>query len=133
MKIIAFIDGSCEPINPGGIMGVGVWMNVDGKQQAFSEKHEERPDNTNNLAEYLALKKVLDFCEKIEVSELEIFSDSMLLVKQMNGQWRIKHGSYKSVALECYLVIHNFRIANAKISIKWIPREQNVMADSLSQ
>lgn len=45
---------------------------------------------TNNIAEYLAIEAVLDFMLREEVSgPIELFSDSMLVIRQLNGLWAV--------------------------------------------
>jgi len=46
---------------------------------------------TNNVAEYTALVRGLERAAELGVKQLDIFSDSELLVKQMNGEYRVKH------------------------------------------
>ncbi|MGA8027950.1 MAG: hypothetical protein WB992_12480, partial [Bryobacteraceae bacterium] len=57
--IKASFDGACEPPNRGGHMGLG-WV-IDG--QRHSEYIPASPDNSSNVAEYLALAKILEYVE----------------------------------------------------------------------
>jgi len=125
-KVKIFIDGAAVP-NPGPA-GAGVVI--------YEGKNKIKPisrflgERTNNQAEYLALLIALDEIEKIDgESEFQIFSDSQLLVSQMNGKWRVKDPSIKKYFLKAREKVE--KIKN-KISFKHIPREKNKEADSLS-
>lgn len=136
MSIECHIDGSCEPYNPGGRMGIGVNIKYSGKTHDHTNRWEENPNNSNNLAEYLALEYVLRFIKAQEFKDCEIMikSDSMLLVNQSNGRWRIKKGAYADKARECRLEMINLaNTRNINFKVEWIPREQNEYADNLSK
>src|SRR5262245_17276998 len=52
---------------------------------------------TNNVAEYTALLRALERCVELGGQRLAIFSDSELLVKQMNGEYRVKSPDLKEL------------------------------------
>jgi ribonuclease HI len=82
---------------------------------------------TNNIAEYTALLKALERAAQLGGSRLEIFSDSELLVKQMNGEYRVKNEDLKELhALATKQVEHFDRVA-----LSHVRREQNARADAL--
>lgn len=129
-----YFDGACEPINPGGHIGWGAYIeDADGKWQwqdrGFVSMFEG--DTSNNKAEYLALKAILVQLEKTGKTSAKIIihGDSDLVCKQMRGEWRIKAGYYVETALECQLLFAQF----SNLSIYWIPRELNEEADYLSK
>ncbi|MFZ1087476.1 MAG: reverse transcriptase-like protein, partial [Terracidiphilus sp.] len=80
----ASFDGACEPWNPGGHMGLG-WV-IDGIEH--HEYIESGPGNTNNVAEYRALIRLLEamISEKTP-GNLIIIGDSKLVVNQVAGDW----------------------------------------------
>ena len=88
---------------------------------------------TNNEAEYqaviFALKKAkaLYGKEKIKSSEIEIRSDSELLVKQLNGQYRVAEPRIQALFIEVW----NLRVELGKVKFIGIPRERNKEADKL--
>lgn len=86
---------------------------------------------TNNVAEYRALidglKRAPDYLRKVAAPELEVRSDSELLVKQMKGEYRIKNAGLKPLAIEAQKLIRAFR----KVSFVHIYREANERADKL--
>jgi len=130
-KIIIFTDGGSRG-NPGpGAIGV-VFCNEKG--QPFKKYSEYLGENiTNNEAEYkaaiFALKKFKAlFGKKIVArSEVEVKSDSELLIKQLNGEYKIIDGKIQSLFLETW----NLKIDFKKIKFSLIPREKNEEADRL--
>lgn len=130
-KIIIYTDGGSRG-NPGkAAIGV-VFCNEMG--QEIKKFGEYLSDNaTNNDAEYsaviFALKKFKSvFGKKIaEVSEVEIRSDSELLVHQMNGKYKIENEKIQKFFIE----IWNLKIDFKEIKFKAIPREKNKEADRL--
>jgi ribonuclease HI len=83
---------------------------------------------TNNQAEYTALIRALEHAARLGSKHpLRIYSDSELLVKQMNGEYRVKDEGLKP------LYEHARRLASRfdSVSISHIPRAQNAWADRL--
>jgi len=126
MKTIIKIDGGSRG-NPGP-SAFGVYFVNQNKSYA-----EVLGVRTNNEAEYsgliFALKKVKALLgkDKAKVSEIEIKSDSELLVKQMNGIYKIKDPKIQQLFLEAW----NLKVEFKKLTISHIRREQNKEADSL--
>lgn len=137
MKIICHFDGSCEPINPGGKMGIGVSINIDGEKHDYSESFPESDRNSNNVAEYSALSYILFFLERegIKEADVTIIGDSQLVIQQMSGNWKIKHGMYAESARQCRAKVIELsgKYPDLKISFKWVRREENEYADNLSK
>lgn len=133
--IVAHFDGSCEPVNPGGSMGMGIHFQVnDNPIRKYGHKVPPAPDNTNNVAEYKALEWLLNtlILEQINDADIHIKGDSKLVVMQMKGTWKIKSGHYRTFALRCKMLLHDLSIGN-RIKIDWVPREQNQLADEMSK
>lgn len=132
-KIIAHFDGACEPTNPDGNMGMGVHI-ADSEGNILLEYSNFIPaavGNTNNVAEYLALKEALLFLSQDEFKDEEIIckGDSKLAICQMNGEWKIKSGQYSKHALECQKIKSIF----SNIKFEHVYREYNTIADNLSK
>ncbi|HEX8169164.1 MAG TPA: ribonuclease HI family protein [Thermoanaerobaculia bacterium] len=87
LKITAFIDGAARG-NPGPA-GYGVYMTTDSGEIIEIAGFLGRA--TNNVAEYAGLLEALETAQQEGASEVEIVSDSELLVKQMLGVYRVKH------------------------------------------
>lgn len=135
VKITAYFDGCCEPKNPGGVMGFGAVIFVNGKEEATLSRHiKENPKNTNNVAEYQAFGWTVSTISKMNISEaeIEIFGDSKMVVEQMNGNWEIKEGSYVPFARKAKGIFRDLSAAN-NVTLKWIPRTENIIADELSK
>jgi len=132
--IKAWIDGSCEPMNPGGNMGWGVHIEIEGQALDYAESIRKDPKNTSNVAEYLALIKLLSELQNIvQPTMVIVSSDSAMLVNQMNKRWRIKKGSYAETAYRALIDINNLRNLGYSFEFHWIPREENEIADRLSK
>lgn len=127
-----YFDGACVPVNPGGDMGLGFWIEEDGKNiYSFSKYIPSREFNgttSNNVAEYLALKSGLEYCSSKGITELEVYGDSQLVIKQMSGQWKMKKGLYLPFAEQTKSLLSQY----TKIRFEWIRRELNSVADDLS-
>src|SRR5271170_2930644 len=61
------------------------------------EEHGKLGDTTNNIAEYTALLRALEKAVSLSLEHLHIHSDSELLVKQMNGQYRVNNPDIKNL------------------------------------
>lgn len=134
-------DGSCEPRNPNGNLGMGfIGVHDDGVAE-FVGKHRVRfgecgfNQTSNNVAEYLAFIFALNqVLLKIDAKIPVVFQgDSQLVVKQMNKEWRIKDGVYAPYAYIAYHLYHSSIEAGRKFGIKWVAREKNSLADDLSK
>jgi ribonuclease HI len=82
---------------------------------------------TNNVAEYTALVRALEKAAELGATRLQIHSDSELLVKQMNGEYRVKNENLKSLFEEAKALVRRF----AEVTIRHVPRAQNARADEL--
>lgn len=83
---------------------------------------------TNNVAEYTALIIGLEEATRQGIGHLDIRMDSLLVVQQMKGLWRIKHPGLKPLALQAGALLAGF----PSRTIEHIPREQNGIADALA-
>jgi ribonuclease H / adenosylcobalamin/alpha-ribazole phosphatase len=82
---------------------------------------------TNNVAEYRALVAGLQKALEVGVDELEVVSDSELLVKQMRGEYRVKNEALKELRDEAEDVARRLR----KVNYTAVRREHNELADRL--
>lgn len=136
-KITCYFDGSCGPENPGGKMGIGVVVDTEGEKHKYSESFPASESNSNNVAEYSALSYILYYLESQEIfkADITIIGDSMLVINQMSGKWKIKGGMYASLARDCKNKLEELLLKNPflKVEFKWVAREENYYADSLSR
>ena len=136
MQLNAYIDGACEPVNPGGTASYGVVVYGSTKYHIlFSTQGIVGRGKfmSNNVAEYAALGHLLEWYrdnrDKYKEYTIIVHSDSQLLVNQMNGNWNVHGGLYLKYYDTATMLIAQWK---PKIQYKWIPREENTVADMLS-
>ncbi len=130
-KIIIYTDGGSRG-NP-GLASIGVVF-CNEKEQIIKKYGEYLGDNlTNNEAEYNAVIRALKkfkalFGKKLaEKTEVQIRSDSELLVKQLNGEYKVLDEKIQPLFLEVWNLKFDFQSVRFKV----IPREKNKEADRL--
>ena len=124
MKARLFTDGGARG-NPGPAAYAYVLEAADG---AVLAAHGETIGTaTNNVAEYRALIAGLARAVEHGVTEVEVVSDSELLVKQMRGEYRVKNAALRELSLEAARLARRLE----KVSYSAVPREQNELADRL--
>jgi len=124
MKLKIFFDGSSHG-NPGP-SGIGIIVYDEDFREVnrFSEYVGVR---TNNEAEYLALKKSLEIALKLSADEVELYSDSELLVRQMNREYHVRDEKLSRLYREIQDLTKNI-----KVKVIHISREENREADKLA-
>lgn len=134
-------DGAISK-NPGGVMGWGAVIHKDNKKVlAAADGREASEFNSNNVAEFLGLEIVLDYLllESTEKGTVTIEGDSLMVIKQMIGHYRIGEGLYTDMATKCLNKLEKVRekFAYKKILFNpymhWVKRDENVEADILSK
>jgi ribonuclease HI len=124
-------DGSCDP-NPGGIMGFGWIINWSNGKKPTEGSKEKKPSkfNTNNVAEYTALKEgIKNYIKLGGKGPLQVRGDSKLVISQMSGKWKVKNENLAKIKEETDSIIKKH---NLKVKFTWVPREQNSIADRLA-
>jgi ribonuclease HI len=124
LKIKAFIDGAARG-NPGPA-GYGVFITTDTGE--IIEISGYLGKATNNVAEYAGLLEALETAKSEGASEVEIVSDSELLVKQMLGVYKVKHPNLVPMHAKAKVLVRNF----ARFSIRHTLRAGNKDADRLA-
>lgn len=120
-KAIAYIDGSG---NSARIQACATVLTVDGlryKRTRLLPGH-----TTNNVGEYSGLLLALDLAAELSVEALHVRSDSLLIVKQMQGRWKCLDETLQQLRLHARLKSTQF-----EFSIEWVPRKENEQADGL--
>jgi ribonuclease HI len=82
---------------------------------------------TNNVAEYRALIAGLEKAVELDVAELEVVSDSELLVKQMRGEYRVKNETLRELSVQAARLAGRI----GKVTYTAVRREHNELADRL--
>lgn len=80
----------------------------------------EQPNTTNNEAEYIAVQKALEAAESN--AEIEILSDSKLIVNQLKREWHIKDARMRELFDKVQALI---RKKELNVTFTWIPRAKN--------
>ncbi len=123
--LIAHIDGGARG-NPGPA-GYGVAV-TDSTGKRIAEISEYLGHKTNNYAEYSGLLGALDYCLKHEERALKIISDSELMVKQLNGEYKVKSPELKLLYDRAQTMIRQLDWFRAE----HVLREKNKDADRLA-
>ena len=119
------VDGASRG-NPGEA-GFGVHVTAeDGREVASLYGYLGKA--TNNVAEYQALLHGLRFALARGASSVEVFSDSELLVRQLEGRYRVKNAGLVPLHREAQSLLARF----AKARVAHVPREKNRDADALA-
>ena len=124
MRARLFTDGGARG-NPGPAAYAYVLEADDGT--VLDARGETIGVATNNQAEYRALLAGLETAVEIGVDELEVVSDSELLVKQMTGEYRIKNAALRELSIEAAQCARRIR----RVRYTAVSREQNELADRL--
>ncbi len=128
-----YFDGLCQPVNPSGIACYAFVVKNDSKTiqsdygmagEPFSE------DATNNVAEYTALIKALEWLinNNFISGKVKVIGDSEFVVNQQNGKYKVKS---KRIA-PLYRQVLALKDKFSDIEIKHVPREENREADRLT-
>ncbi|UCF14251.1 MAG: reverse transcriptase-like protein, partial [Phycisphaerales bacterium] len=123
-NVIAHIDGGSRG-NPGPAAAAFTLTDANGKQLQARGVFLSRA--TNNVAEYTGLLKALDAAAEIGARQLTVFSDSELLVKQINGHYRVKSKLIKPLFEQAVSLLAQFR----SWQVRYVRREMNAEADKL--
>jgi ribonuclease HI len=119
------IDGAARG-NPGPAgLGVAIF-GADGEvREGLSRSIGEA---TNNVAEYRALLLALERAEALDLRELAIYSDSELLVRQIQGRYQVRHPALRPLHAEAKARLARF----ARVEVQHVPRGENAEADALA-
>jgi ribonuclease HI len=120
-----FTDGAARG-NPGPAGAGAVIVSPDGHIQAKVGKF--LGESTNNVAEYMGLILGLRRAKAMGIKELEVLSDSELLVKQLQGEYAVKAEHLLPLHQEAQALLKTF----PWIQLRHIPREENAQADAMS-
>ncbi|MGB9822087.1 ribonuclease HI family protein [Thermodesulfovibrio sp.] len=124
MKAQLYCDGASRG-NPGNA-GIGCLIILDNKKIAISEYIGK---TTNNVAEYTALIRGLQEALNQKAEEIEIFSDSELLVRQIKGVYKVRNKNLIPLYEKVRELLSRFK----KYQISHIYREENSLADKLAK
>lgn len=82
---------------------------------------------TNNVAEYRAVIAGLEAAAPYRARVLRLRADSMLVIRQLEGRWRVKHANLRPLHAQARALLEGYEV----VDLAHVPREQNVDADLL--
>jgi ribonuclease HI len=123
--LLIFSDGGSRG-NPGPA-GAGAVV-CDAKGKVLKKLKKYLGEATNNVAEYEGLLLGLKEAAKLKPEQVTCYADSLLVMEQMAGNWKVKHVDMKPLHKKASLLAAKF----AKISYHHIPREKNALADEMA-
>jgi ribonuclease HI len=123
--ITAYFDGGARS-NPGPA-GYGVYI-VDDAGTVVAELSGSLGIATNNVAEYNGLLAALQWAIDNNLSAISIKGDSLLIIEQMRGNYKVKNEGLKPLHMKARMLV--MQIGNVKF--EHVPRENNKDADRLS-
>ncbi len=124
MAIEVYIDGAARG-NPGP---AGIGVVIKNGSQLVEEIGAYIGKATNNMAEYLALIRGLEEVIIRGFKSASFYSDSELLVKQLNGEYKVKHDNLVPLHYHALTLIDRMN----QFSIKHVAREKNEHADKMA-
>ena len=123
-RLIIYTDGGSRG-NPGPA-GIGVVI-LDAAKKKVKDSYKYIGETTNNIAEYNALIHGLEEALLLKADEVTVKIDSELIVKQLNGEYRVKDSDIKPLFEKAISILKQFR----GFEIKHIERSKNKEADKL--
>lgn len=123
-EVNLYTDGGSRG-NPGPSASGFVILNMQDKP--LYKKGVYLGVTTNNQAEYNALKLGLDECFKRGAKIINVYMDSLLIINQMNGSYKIKNRELLPINQEVKAGLSRFK----KVKFTYIPRELNQQADAM--
>ncbi|MHB0945699.1 MAG: phosphoribosylglycinamide formyltransferase [Sedimentisphaerales bacterium] len=124
-NLTIYTDGGSRG-NPGPAAGAFVILDEHNKQIFAGAKF--LTEATNNIAEYTGLVAALEKAVSLKAENIKIFSDSELMVKQLNGQYKVKNEGLRELFCDVNELLEKFQ--NWKIT--HVRREKNEKADELA-
>ena len=123
--IVAYIDGGARG-NPGP---AGYGVRIEQPDGTLVEEFGESIGvATNNVAEYRALIAALEWAKRQGHAHLHVRSDSLLLVQQMRGVFKVKHPGLQPLHAKARLLAHGI----GRVSFEHVGRALNTHADRLA-
>ena len=124
-RLLAYIDGGARG-NPGP---AGYGVRIESPDGALVEEFSESIGvATNNVAEYRGLIAALEWGRARGLTNLHVRSDSLLLVQQMLGNFKVKHAGLQPLHAKARLLAHEI----GTVTYEHVRREANAHADRLA-
>ncbi len=124
MELTIYTDGASR--NNPGEAGAGIFILREG--EPVEKIAHYLGTTTNNIAEYKAAIIGLEHAVKLGAKSVKLHADSELMVKQLNGQYKVKNEGLKPLFLRAKELIAKI----GSVTVQYIPREMNREADALA-
>ena len=125
-EVIMFTDGACRG-NPGSA-AFGITAVDSEEQTVFEEASYLLEKTTNNVAEYLGVRRALELAVENNIQKLILKTDSQLVVEQLKGSYKIKAKNLKPIFQKCIQLIQQI----PQFEVLHVMRENNQRADELA-
>lgn len=119
-----WFDGACYG-NPGPTGG-GAIVDIEGRRTQHSQRG---PRGTNNEAEYLGLITGLKAAKAAGATSLTVKGDSQLIIRQLEGQYKVKAANLRPMFEEAKALLRNFE----QVRLEWVRRDLNAEADAAAR
>jgi ribonuclease HI len=123
-RVIVNVDGGSRG-NPGPAAIAAVATDPDG--DVLAERSERIGEATNNVAEYRAVLLGVELAKELGARELELVGDSQLIVRQIEGAYKVKQKHLRPLREEAVRALDGF----GSWSIRHVKRGENERADEL--
>jgi len=124
-KLIAFTDGASRG-NPGKAACAAILL--DEKNEELLRRSKGLGVTTNNVAEYEGVLLALDLARTLGASDVDVRLDSELVVRQLNGDYKVKHPALKPLFERTREAVTDFD----RVTFSHVPRDENKEADGLA-
>ena len=131
-SLTLYFDGASKS-NPG--KGGAGWILMDDEGTSHAYGYAYMGDGvTNNEAEYMSLIKGLEYITEHvpNAGMIEVLGDSKLVVEHVLGRWKCKATHLRPLLERANDLLKKLRAKHPKVTLSHIPREQNTLADALS-
>jgi ribonuclease HI len=126
-ELLLYCDGGSRG-NPGpSAIGAVVFDAASDPPELIASVSECIGVTTNNVAEYRALIAGLEAVARLRARIVHVRADSLLVIKQLRGEWRVKHANLKPLHAEARKLLAEYEVAD----LQHVPREENTEADAL--
>ena len=132
---IAYFDGLCEPVNPGGVATYGVLIKKAGgtvfEDSGLALAKPWTLEASNNVAEYSAAIRALEWLNEhdLQDSPVVLRGDSRLIINQLKGTFKVKAARILDLNKRAAALLSKF----TNLKLEWVDRSKNSEADRLSR